>query len=135
VALTQPVAVVFGNETYGLTTAEVNQCRLLATIPAAPDYASLNLAAAVQVMAYELRMAACGAALPAGKPAVLATQEELEAFFAHLESTLLATGYLNPDHPKKLMQRMRRLFGRAALEHEEVNILRGLLKVLEKPRR
>ncbi len=134
-ARAQPVALVFGNETYGLTTTEVNRCRLMATIPADPEYASLNLAAAVQVMAYELRMAALGAETPAANPPTFATHEELEALYTHLDDAMVRSGFVNPAHPKKLKLRVRRLFSRAALEHEEVNILRGLLKALENPRR
>jgi tRNA/rRNA methyltransferase len=129
-ARSQETALVFGNETYGLTTEEVNRCRLLATIPAAPDYSSLNLAAAVQVFAYELRMTAMGAdaARLAERPRELASHEEVEGFYEHLERTMVEQGFLNPEHPKKLMPRLRRLFARAQLEREEVNILRGILK-------
>lgn len=133
-ARTQETALVFGNETYGLTTEEVNKCKLIATIPAAPDYSSLNLAAAVQVFTYELRMAAIqGAVQPASeRPRELATHEEVEGFFQHLERTMVDVGFFDPEHPKKLMPRLRRLFARAQLEKEEVNILRGILKALRK---
>lgn len=134
VARAQPVALVFGNETYGLTTAEVNKCRLVAAIPANPDYSSLNLAAAVQVFAYELRMAA-GGRVSRDEPREMASHEEVEGFYAHLERTMVETGFLNPEHPKKLMPRLRRLFARAQLETEEVNILRGILKALGKPKK
>ena len=129
-ARSQETALVFGNETYGLTTEEVNRCRLLATIPAAPDYSSLNLAAAVQVFAYELRMRAMGedAARSTERPRELASHEEVEGFYEHLERTMVDLGFLDPEHPKKLMPRLRRLFARAQLEREEVNILRGILK-------
>lgn len=127
-ARTHTAALVFGNETYGLTTEEVNKCRLLATIPAAPDYSSLNLAAAVQVFTYELRMAAQGAQTVSERTRELATHEEVEGFFEHLERTMVEVGFLDPEHPKKLMPRLRRLFARAQLEKEEVNILRGILK-------
>ncbi|MGQ0751161.1 MAG: RNA methyltransferase [Betaproteobacteria bacterium] len=129
-ARAQEAALVFGNETFGLTTEEVNKCRLLATIPAAADYSSLNLAAAVQVFAYELRMAAIGEAAGASpqRPRELASHEEVEGFYEHLERTMVEVGFLDPEHPKKLMPRLRRLFARARLEKEEVNILRGILK-------
>ena len=133
VAAGQPVALVFGNETYGLTTPQVNLCQLIATIPADADYASLNLAAAVQVLAYEFRQAVMGVA-SGGKQPALAGHEALEGFYAHLETELTETGYLNPAQPKKLMQRMRRLFARAQLEHEEVNILRGVIRTLRQPK-
>jgi tRNA/rRNA methyltransferase len=135
VARRQPVALVFGNETYGLTAAEVNQCQLLATIPANPDYSSLNVAAAVQVFTYELRLAALGGGVPAGKSRSFATHDEMEQFYAHLERAMLENGYLNPQHPKKLMPRIRRLFGRAQLEKEEINILRGVIKALAQPKK
>jgi tRNA/rRNA methyltransferase len=122
-----PVALVMGAEKYGLTVEEVNRCSVIATIPASADYSSLNLAAAVQLFAYELKLAAdCIDTLPQQTfpPAV---HEELERFYAHLEQALLDIGFLNPAEPKRLMQRMRRLFARARLEREEVNILRGIL--------
>lgn len=130
VARAQPAAVVFGNETSGLTGAEVNKCRLLAIIPANPGYASLNLGAAVQVFCYELRQAALAGTETGGKPRALAAHEQVERFYADLEKAMIETGFLNPAHPKKLMPRLRRLFGRAQLEQEEVNILRGVLKAL-----
>lgn len=132
-ARTQLVAVVFGNETYGLTTEEVNKCGLIATIPANPDYPSLNLGAAVQVLAYELHMAARGEAAGA-EPRTLAQHEDVESFYAHLESLLMESGFFDPQHPKKLMPRIRRLFARAGLEREEVSILRGILKALSRSR-
>ena len=134
VAGTQAVAIVFGNETYGLTTEQVNKCGLLASIPANPQYPALNLAAAVQVFAYELRLASMVA--PAAVPErELATHEEVEGFYRHLETVMADIGFFDPEHPKKLMPRLRRLFARAGLEPEEVNILRGLLKGLSRPRR
>lgn len=132
IARTQPAALVFGNETHGLTTEQVNKCRLLAMIPANPRYSSLNLGAAVQVFAYELWMAAHDG--PRGEvERPLATHEEVEGFFGHLEVVMTQFGFLDPGHPKKLMPRLRRLFSRAELEPEEVNILRGLLKALSRP--
>jgi tRNA/rRNA methyltransferase len=135
VALKQQVALVFGNETYGLSGAQVDKCQLLATIPANPAYSSLNVAAAVQVLTYELRLAALGEDAPREHPNAFASYEELEHFYAHLESTLLETGFLNPTVNKKLLPRLRRLFGRAQLEKEEVSILRGVLKSLVQPKR
>ncbi len=136
VARSQPVALVFGNEKSGLTAAEVGQCQLLATIPAEPRFSSLNVAAAVQVLAYELRLAALGGTVrhSKGKPPALATHEEIELFYVQLERRLLAAGFLNPRNPKKLMARLRRLFGRTQLEQEEVNILHGVIKTLAIPK-
>ena len=134
VARAQPVALVFGNETYGLTTDQVNKCTLLATIPADPIYSSLNLAAAVQVFAYELRMCALDRTEPApARP--LATHDEVEGFYGHLEGAMAEAGFLDPEQPKKLMPRLRRLFARAGLEREEVNILRGIVRALAAPKR
>jgi tRNA/rRNA methyltransferase len=128
-ARSQPVAIVFGGERSGLTAEQVMKCGLIATVPANPDYASLNLGAAVQVFAYELRVAAAGA--PTTEDVrTLASHEDVEAFYAYLESLMAQTGFFNPDQPRKLMPRLRRLFARAGLEPEEVNILRGLLKAL-----
>jgi TrmH family RNA methyltransferase len=129
-----PVALVFGPERTGLTGDEVNRCNVISTIPANPAYTSLNLASAVQVFAYEARVAAWDIrSLPQDEyPA--ASHEELERLYAHFERTMIDTGFLDPASPKRLMQRMRRLFGRARLEQEEVNILRGLLAAAQKRR-
>jgi tRNA/rRNA methyltransferase len=125
------VALVFGNETCGLTREEAGRCQLFACIPASDGYASLNLAAAVQVFCYELRMAA-GAGLPE-RPAEFApaSLREIEDLVAHLERALVTIGFLDPAHPKRLLPRLRRLIARAALEHEEVSILRGILAAME----
>jgi tRNA/rRNA methyltransferase len=133
VAQAQKAALVFGNETSGLSNDEVGACGLLASIPVTPDFSSLNVAAAVQVFCYELRMA-CGAGLPEDRPQELANHEAVEALYAQLESTLTETGFLNPAHPRKLMQRLRRMFARTRLQVEEVNILRGILSSLITPK-
>ena len=135
VAGKQEAALVFGNEMFGLTGGQVEKCQLLATIPSDPGYSSLNVAAAVQVLAYELRLAAHGDDARREQPHDLASYEELESFYAHLERTMLETGFLNPTYNKKLMPRLRRLFGRTQLEKEEVSILRGLLKTLVHPKK
>jgi tRNA/rRNA methyltransferase len=121
------VALVFGTEMSGLSNAELARCGIVGTIPANADYASLNLAAAVQVAAYELRIAATGDDVwraPRFEPAAV---DEIEALYAHGTSTLAAMRFLDPRMPKRLLPRLRRLFARAALEKEEVNILRGIL--------
>jgi tRNA/rRNA methyltransferase len=126
------VAIVFGTEMSGLTNEEILQCRAVAHIPADPGYSSLNLAAAVQVLAYEARVAALGAQqLPAAESAP-ARHEDVEHFYLHLEQSLLASGFLDPANPRRLIPRLRRLFGRARLEQEEVNILRGILSSFDK---
>ncbi|MCB5191639.1 RNA methyltransferase [Methylobacillus arboreus] len=130
-----PVAIVFGTEMSGLSNEELGHCQLLAMIPANPEYSSLNLAAAVQVISYELRMAALDNPQPAGLEAVpLAASEDVERFYSHLEQVLVEIGFLNPAQPKRLMQRLRRLYGRTKLEKEEVNILRGILSATQAPR-
>ncbi|MET0733303.1 MAG: RNA methyltransferase [Casimicrobiaceae bacterium] len=121
------VALVFGTEMSGLTNDELARCSAAATIPANPGYGSLNLAAAVQVAAYELRVAALSDAVWTAPVFERATQDEVEGLHAHARSTLTALEFLNPAMPRRLMPRLRRLFGRAALEREEVNILRGIL--------
>jgi tRNA/rRNA methyltransferase/tRNA (cytidine32/uridine32-2'-O)-methyltransferase len=132
----RPVAVVFGRERTGLENAELERCHGLVTIPAAPGYSSLNLAAAVQVIAYELRLAALGdlaAEVDPGRDGPPATADEMEQLYGHLERVMLGTGFLDPDNPKHLMRRLRRLFHRAQPDQNELNILRGLLASVERP--
>lgn len=152
-----PVAVAFGRESSGLTNGEMERCHFLLRIPASPEYSSLNLAAAAQVVAYELRMAALGGAptgipaggspggqsgVPKGAPetapappggpeaAPPATAAEMEGLLAHLEQTARTIGFLDPAAPRYLMRRLWRLFQRARLDRTEVNILRGFLKAV-----
>ncbi|AYY97661.1 RNA methyltransferase [Burkholderia multivorans] len=127
------IALVFGNERTGLANEHVEQCSALAHIPANPAYSSLNLAQAVQVLAYELRVAFLEqASEPAQQPAAdtgtLAQSDEIERMYLHLENALIALDFLDPRNPKKLMPRLRRLFARTGLEREEVNIMRGIAK-------
>lgn len=126
VAQADEVSLVFGSESVGLANEQVMLCNRLAYIPTGPEGSSLNLAAAVQVVAYEIRMALSAPAL-AQDESRLATIEQLERFYGHLERSLRSTGFLDPGKPKRLMERLRRLFGRARLEREEVNVLRGML--------
>jgi tRNA/rRNA methyltransferase len=127
-AASQPVALLFGTEMSGLSNEELGKAQILVHIPCDPDFSSLNLAAAVQVMAYELHMATReflpGA--PEGQPA---PHEQLEGMYEHLEKTLQEIGFFTTQNPARLMQRLRRLFARARLEQEEVNLLRGILSV------
>jgi tRNA/rRNA methyltransferase len=125
------VAMVFGNETFGLSKEELACCQGLMTIPANPEYSSLNLGAAVQVTAYELRRTALKEDF-AQPPLDAADLAEVERFYAHLEETLIRIGFLNPASPKRLMPKLRRLFSRTRLEKEEINILRGMLSAMEK---
>jgi tRNA/rRNA methyltransferase len=121
------VAFVFGTEMSGLSNDEVLKCQRVAHIATSPDYSSLNLAAAVQVVAYEARVAALGPATLADERFDAASFAEIEGFYAHLERNLVRSGFLDPASPRRLMERLRRLFGRGRLEKEEVNILRGIL--------
>ncbi|MBB3139472.1 tRNA (cytosine(32)/uridine(32)-2'-O)-methyltransferase TrmJ [Halomonas organivorans] len=134
------VALVFGREDSGLTNAELQRCHAHVHIPTNPDFSSLNLAAAVQVLAYECRLAwldhqADEPQAPAEQP--LASHEELEHYFAHLERTLVAIGFHDPATPRQLMARLRRFTLRARPERMELNILRGILSYTERlvPRR
>ena len=131
------VALVFGNETRGLPNEEVLRCQRTVFIPANPDYTSLNLGAAVQLLCYELRMAAFIGQPPVVTKVVpfaspLATYGDVERLYAHLERVMVRTGFLDPANPKRLMPKLRRLFGRAELERDEINILRGILDAVEK---
>jgi tRNA/rRNA methyltransferase len=126
-AASADVALVFGTEMSGLTNAQVLRCSEVATIAANPQYTSLNLAAAVQLACWELRMAAQGGDVAPARRFAAATHDDIEALYAHAERTLAALGFYDPARPRRLMMRLRRLFARTALEHEEVNILQGIL--------
>ncbi len=128
------IAFVFGAERNGLSIESVGQCQRVCSIPGGTDYASLNLAQAVQVVAYCLRAheRLHPAAAPAEPAVRFAAHEQVEALHAHLERALVRIGFLDPRHPKKLMQRLRRLFSRARLEVEEVELLRGVCTQIEK---
>lgn len=129
----EEVALVFGRERTGLTNDELGFCHLLAEIPADPAYSSLNVAAAVQIMAYELRLAAGedqvrGDRVPM---AARATTTEMQHFYAHLEAVLLETGFLDQGNPRHLMRRLHRLFNRVRPDQNEINILRGILAAVQ----
>ncbi|MDZ7643216.1 MAG: tRNA (cytosine(32)/uridine(32)-2'-O)-methyltransferase TrmJ [Woeseiaceae bacterium] len=131
-SLNGTVAVVFGPEKSGLTNEHLDRCHVLLTIPADPGFSSLNLAMAVQVIAYELRVATLTGTPPAYEPeAPLASGAELERFYTHLEQVLASSGFLDPEHPRHLMRRLRRLFLRAAPDRNEINILRGILAAVD----
>jgi tRNA (cytidine32/uridine32-2'-O)-methyltransferase len=128
---TRQVAVLFGRERTGLTNDELDRCQLLVNIPANPEFSSLNLACAVQVIAYEIwRVSGQGVTLPPETDALgepLATHAEVQRFYEHLEQVLVETRFLDPDNPRLLMRRLNRLFNRVTLTRNEVNILRGIL--------
>jgi TrmH family RNA methyltransferase len=156
----QRTCVLFGTERSGLSNAELDRCQQLLYIPTSAEYSSLNLAMAVQVVSYELRMSMLAGAAPddrsaqhvmtaaeplpggdaAARPAVprppadptpLATAEQMEALYAHYERTLSATGFLDPSNPRHLMRRLRRLYGRALPDQNEMQILRGILSSVD----
>ena len=121
------VALVFGNEAMCLSNSQVDRCQLVSAIPANGEYSSLNVAQAVQVAAYEVMMTAAAFGVAADTARPQASVGEIEAFLKHFEATAIASGFLNPDAPKRFMTRMRRLFTRARMEPEEVALLRGWL--------
>ena len=123
------VAILFGRERTGLTNDELDLCHFLVQIPVNPDYPSLNIAAAVQVISYELRVAAQagGAVPPPDADRDYATSEQMEQFYQHLEQTLVELEFLDPEKPRQLMRRLRRLYNRARPDQNEINILRGIL--------
>lgn len=121
-----PVALLFGTEMSGLTNDELVRCQFMVSIPANPEYPSLNLASAVQLICYEMRLAA-GLGNISAPELVPAPAEQLERYFVHLEATLGEIGFLRTQQTTKLMFKLRRLYSRARLEQDEVNILRGIL--------
>lgn len=126
------IALVFGNETSGMTNEELALCQMPVMIPTNPEYSSLNLGAAVQVMAYELRMAAADhGQAPQDDFGERARFEDIEGFYAHLHAVMVDCGFYNPQNSKRLWPRLRRLFGRTQLERDEVNILRGFLTTVK----
>jgi tRNA (cytidine32/uridine32-2'-O)-methyltransferase len=126
------IAILFGREQSGLTNEELQRCHLHTQIPANLDYSSLNIAAAVQVIAYEIRLASLEAIiLPEVWDYRLATADEMEKFFRHLKEVLIEVDFLKMNAPRKLMTRLRRLFFRARPDVMEMNILRGLLTAIQ----
>jgi len=141
------VALLFGQEASGLSNEELQRCHYHVNIPAVADFSSLNLAMAVQLVCYEIRMAmlldksedgphqltsSILSSDDSGWDEPPAAVEELEGFFAHLEETLIKIGFHNPDNPRLLMTRLRRLYQRAHMDKMEVNILRGILSAAQK---
>jgi tRNA/rRNA methyltransferase len=125
------VAFLFGSERYGMRNEDVYRCHAALRIPVSPDYGSLNLAAAIQVIAYEWRMALGGFGAPASEPAApVADARSVAGMLQHLEQALVAVDFLDPAAPKKLMPRLQQLFNRAAPTPEEIHILRGVAKAM-----
>lgn len=128
------VAVVFGRERTGLTNEELDLCHKMIVIPSNPDFSSLNLAAAVQIIAYELCRQGRGAAdgiTPDPERAAPVSSGQLEHLYAHLGEVLVQIGFLDPLKPRRLMRRLRQLFNRAELDQNEYNILRGILTAVQ----
>lgn len=135
----RPIAVVFGREDRGLTNEELHLCNSHVHIPSIETFSSLNLAAAVQVICYEFRMASLGKSKAEEAPTwgtdwdiELASAGDIERFFQHLEKTLVDIEFLDPENPRQLMTRLRRLFMRSRLDQVEVNVLRGILTATQK---
>ncbi len=135
-SLVHPVAIVFGREDRGLTNEELHKCNYHVHIPSNPEYSSLNLAAAVQVVAYELRMSCLNT--QKGKPIHFddwdqppAKSDALEHYYEHLEATLEKIDFLDADNPRQTMTRLRRLYSRTRLDKMELNILRGVLTAMQ----
>ncbi len=131
-------ALVFGREHSGLTNEEIQLCNYMVCIPTNPDFSSLNVASAIQVLCYEIfqRQATAPAALKTPETNDLPLPHaELEGYFDHLQNVLQMTGYLDPQQPGMIMQRLRRLYLRSEVTRNEINILRGMLTAVEKQRR
>ena len=127
------LALVFGSERYGMSNEDVYRCHAVLSIPTHPDYGSLNLAQAVQLLAYDLRQAIGGFTVQPRAPAPdAADARAVQGLLEHLQAALIDIGYLDPAAPKKLMPRLNQLFNRAGLTHEEVHILRGIARQMQK---
>lgn len=132
-----PVALLFGQERTGLTNAELDRCHFVVTIPSDRQYSSLNLAAAVQILAYEIHRVAdaktdvSAAEAGAGRPV---GSDDMQRFYQHLEEVLQQIEFLDPENPRLLMRRLMRLFNRAAPDQNEMNILRGILTEIQRHR-
>lgn len=126
------VAILFGRERSGLTNEELARCHYHVHIPANPDYSSLNIAAAVQVIAYELRMATMAAEAAGVEARPRAKAEDLEGFFVHLQAMLVDIDFADPNNLRQLMLKLRRLYMRGQPEPTELNILRGIVSQTQK---
>ncbi|MDR7344847.1 tRNA (cytidine32/uridine32-2'-O)-methyltransferase [Pantoea alhagi] len=132
-----PVAIVFGRERVGLTNDELQKCHYHVAIPANPDYSSLNLAMAVQILAYEVRMAFLQSdrvAAPQYEESPYPLVDDLERFYQHMEQMMVNSGFIRQANPGQVMSKLRRLYTRARPERDELNILRGMLSSFEKKR-
>jgi len=130
----EKVAIVFGREHAGLTNEELKHCNYTVTIPTNPDFSSLNVASAIQVIGYEVYKLFCNSEQleHSESQELLADSSELEGYFSHLEQVLVTTEFLDKDNPRQMMKRLRRLYQRVEPSKNEVNILRGILSSVEK---
>jgi len=127
------VAFLFGSERFGMANDDVYRCHACLSIPSNPQFGSLNLAAALQVIAYDWREALGGYPVQAATAEpVLADAAQMAGMLVHLEQALTSIGFLDPQSPKKLMPRLNQLFNRAAVTQEEIHILRGMAKMMMK---
>jgi tRNA (cytidine32/uridine32-2'-O)-methyltransferase len=135
IGVSAPIALVFGREHSGLSNEELEACNLVTTIPTSADFSSLNVAAAVQVLCYELRLAWLeteeATTSDQNDRDPLASADELSRLYEHLQRVLAAVRFAEPDRSESIMRRLKRLFTKAALEHREVQILRGILSAVE----
>ncbi len=136
-AVHQPIALLFGSEDRGLSNEHLQKCHYHVCVPANPDYSSLNLAAAVQVLTYEIKMASLAQnrdklSAPQTWDMPFAKSQNTELFYKHLEETMTGIGFYDSRNPKQLMTRIRRLFARVRMDEMEVSILRGLLSAIQR---
>ena len=135
-ATTAKVALVFGRESSGITNDELALCHSLVHIPTNPEYSSLNLASAVQLLSYECRVASLSldskSCVKDQADKNIVTVDALESYYQYLEASMVASGFLDPENPKHLMTRLRRLYARADISPSELNILRGMLVAFQK---
>lgn len=129
ISLKNSIGLAFGSEKEGLTNEELSLCHLYVRIPSEEDFPSLNLAQAVLIICYELFQASGTFRLP---PFPLARSEQIEGLYAHMEKTLLRIGFLDPDHPKRIMRTLRKLFGRSQMDEREVRILHGIWSQMDR---
>jgi TrmH family RNA methyltransferase len=133
-----PVALVFGRESSGLSNEELEQCNVILQIPTNPDFSSLNVASAIQILCYEfIQVLQSGnteitdAEIDEKAKVPLATTDEMNYLYDHMEKSMIDVGFLNPEQPRKLMRRLKSLFNRANIDENEVSILRGFLAAVQ----
>ncbi len=131
----QMVAIVFGPERTGLINQDLEYATHRVTIPASPDYSSLNLAAAVQTLCYEICKANQLQSERNEATRLLPDAQAMDLFYQHLETTLKETGFINKKHPGEVMKKLKRLFTRAEMDETELNIMRGILSSVERFKR